>query len=240
MKNWFGTGEPGFSIFSWEHHLCIFVIIVIPLVMYIFRDVLRERNVIKKSLIIGLIFSEAVYHAWAIYNGMWTVKLYLPLQLCSLNVLLSIVLLFTENKKLFAFVYLFGFTGALQAILTPELFEQAWHFRFIQFFFVHGLIIWTAMYYAIIRRLKITWTNFFFSFVMLNVFAGFTFIVNIFLNSNYMFLMSKPDNASLLDYLGPHPVYIFVLELVVLCLSSLVFIPVIENTTKTIKTNHST
>jgi hypothetical integral membrane protein (TIGR02206 family) len=239
MKGWFSEGEPGFTIFSMEHLLCVFLILLVPFVMYIFRSYLRKTALIKQVLFWGLIVSEAFYHIWALYNDMWSVKIYLPLQLCSLNVWLSILLLKTENKKLFAFVYLFGFTGALQAVLTPELWQQAWSFRFIQFFLVHGLIIWTAMYFAIIEKYRITWSHFFFAFMMLNGFAVGTYIINICLKSNYMFLMNKPVNASLLDYLGPYPRYILSLEFVAFVLGLLVFIFIKDHSNKTIKTDRT-
>ena len=49
-------------------------------------------------------------------------------------------------------------------------------------------------------------------------------LVNLAVGSNYMFLMRKPDTASLLDLLGPHPVYIFVEELIALTLFILMYI----------------
>ncbi|MDR7071101.1 TIGR02206 family membrane protein [Fictibacillus barbaricus] len=231
MRNWFGIGQAGFSPYHWDHLLCIFLIVFIPVLMYVFRKALRKSGGAKKVLLSGLFISETSFHVWAIYNDMWIVKMYLPLQLCSLSVLLCILLLLWENKRLFAFVYLFGVSGAFQAILTPELFQPAWHFRYIQFFLVHGFIVWTAMYYAIVRGFKISWSTFISSFILLNMFAGFVYLANLFLNSNYMFLRSKPEQASLIDYLGPYPWYIPVLELVALGLGGIMFLTIKEKKT---------
>lgn len=60
--------------------------------------------------------------------------------------------------------------------------------------------------------------------VFLNVSAFVVGLVNLAVGSNYMFLMRKPDTASPLDLLGPHPVYIFVEELIALTLFILMYI----------------
>ncbi|MCM3717538.1 TIGR02206 family membrane protein [Fictibacillus phosphorivorans] len=228
MEQWFGVGESGFELFGIGHLISLLVIVFIVLIMYFFRTRLKEISFIRIILLICLALSEVSYQCWALYNGIWTVKLYLPLQLCSLNILLCMVLLVTENKKLFAFVYLFGLTGSIQGLLTPELYQEPWHFRFIQYFFAHGLIVWTALYYAIIRSLRIAWRRFFKSFLWLNFFAACVYLINVLLNTNYMFLMSKPRNASIMDFLGPYPWYILGLELIAFFICLLVLIPVLD------------
>jgi hypothetical integral membrane protein (TIGR02206 family) len=240
MGHWFSEGESGFVMFGLEHFLSLIIIIIVVLFMYIFRFRIKKMPTVKYVLVIGLALSEVSYQYWALYNEMWSLKLYLPLQLCSLNILLCIILLLTENKKLFAFIYLFGFTGALQGLVTPELYQQPWHFRFIQYFFAHGLIVWTAMYYAIIKSYRISWGRFVKSFLWLNFYAAGVYIINFLLNTNYMFLMRKPGNASLMDFLGPYPWYILGLELIAVCMCLIVFIPVLERNHNKIKKDHTT
>jgi hypothetical integral membrane protein (TIGR02206 family) len=239
MKNWFSEGESGFVMFGAEHIISLLVIVLIVILMYLFRSRIKEMHSIKYILLLSLALSEVSYQCWALYNEIWTVKLYLPLQLCSLNILLCMILLLTENKKLFAFVYLFGFTGALQGLLTPELYQQPWHFRFIQYFFAHGLIVWTAMYYAIVRSFRITWRRFFKSFLWLNFYAVCVYVINILLNTNYMFLMRKPGNASLMDFLGPYPWYILGLELIAFFMCLIVLIPVLDKPSEPINKDRS-
>lgn len=237
MESWFGPGTTGFRMFGLEHVLILLLIIMMSVTMYVLRSRLSKKRAVKKVMILGLLFSEISYHLWAVSNDMWTVKVFLPLQLCSLNILLSIVLLLTDNRKLFAFVYLFGLTGAIQGLLTPELYQEPWHFRFIQYFIAHAFIVWTALYYGIVKSFKISWAQFFMSFVWLNVYALGVYVLNAAIDANYMFLMEKPANASLMDYLGPHPWYILALELVAMSLCLLVFIPVKEKS-RVIRKDH--
>ncbi|MET3729820.1 putative integral membrane protein (TIGR02206 family) [Fictibacillus halophilus] len=228
MENWFSAGTSGFKMFQWEHVLLLVFIFLVSIIMFGYRNRIRKMHIWKKILITGLVISESTYHIWAIHNNLWDIHIFLPLQLCSFNILLCVLLLITDNRRLFAFVYLFGLTGAIQGLLTPELFQEPWHFRFIQYFLAHALIVWTALYYAIIRSYTISWQLLFQSFFWLNIYALGVYVVDVAIGANYMFLLEKPSNASLMDYMGPYPWYILSLELVALCLCLFVFIPVKE------------
>ncbi|MBH0171558.1 TIGR02206 family membrane protein [Fictibacillus sp. 18YEL24] len=228
MENWFSAGTSGFRMFQWEHVSLLVFIFFVSISMYGYRIRIRKMHVWKKILITGLIVSESTYHIWAIHNDLWDLHIFLPLQLCSFNILLCVLLLLTDNRRLFAFVYLFGLTGAVQGLLTPELFQEPWHFRFIQYFLAHAFIVWTALYYAIIKSYTISWQLLFQSFLWLNVYAVLVYVVDVAIDANYMFLLEKPSSASLMDFLGPYPWYILSLELVAFCLCLLVFIPVKE------------
>lgn len=233
MESWFSAGSSGFRMFQWEHVLLLMLILFVSIGMYRYRIRMRKMQLWKRILITGLVVSESSYHIWAVHNDLWNLHIFLPLQLCSFNILLSVLLLLTDNRRLFAFVYLFGLTGAIQGLLTPELFQEPWHFRFIQYFIAHAFIVWTALYYAIVRSYTISWHLLFQSFLWLNIYAIGVYVVDVTNDANYMFLLEKPTNASLLDYLGPYPWYILSLELVAVCLCLLVFIMVKE------KLNHT-
>jgi hypothetical integral membrane protein (TIGR02206 family) len=141
-----------------------------------------------------------------------------------LTLFLSIAILLTDERRLYPLVYFAGIGGALQAILTPNLGYPFPHFRFFHFFVVHIAIILTALYMTWVRGYRPTWKSIAWTMVFLNVSAFVVGLVNLAVGSNYMFLMRKPDTASLLDLLGPHPVYILVEELIALALFILMYI----------------
>lgn len=66
------------------------------------------------------------------------------------------------------------------------------------------------------------------AFITLNILAGFVFITNQIIGSNYMFLSRKPSNVSIIDFLGPYPWYILSLEVVALTLFILLYLVVIK------------
>jgi uncharacterized membrane protein YwaF len=60
----------------------------------------------------------------------------------------------------------------------------------------------------------------------INVFAVLVGPFDYFYKTNYFYLRSKPPNPSLLDFLGPWPIYIACTEAVALVLFLLLYLPV--------------
>jgi hypothetical integral membrane protein (TIGR02206 family) len=55
-----------------------------------------------------------------------------------------------------------------------------------------------------------TWRSYRFTVVVTIAWAGITFTFNRIAGTNYGFLNGKPGTGSLLDFLGPWPLYVFV------------------------------
>jgi len=103
--------------------------------------------------------------------------------------------------------------GALQALLTPDIGAYNFpHFRFFQVFLSHGLIIVGALHMTIVEGNRPTGASLKRVFLWLNGYMIFVFLINLLVGGNYLFIMHKPETASLLDLFGPWPVYIFAAE----------------------------
>lgn len=167
---------------------------------------------IERLFALSLLVMEILYHVWMIRIDRWSLSDSLPLELCSISLLLAIVLLWTGNKNLYIFVFFAGIGGAIQAMATPVLDVGFPHFRYFHFFYTHIGIIITALYFTWIKGFRPTFSGVIKTMIALNVLLPLLFLVNRLTNGNYMFLRIKPENGSLLDYLGPYPWYILSLE----------------------------
>lgn len=226
--SWFGHQyeEYPFELFSLSHLVMLFLLIAGVLMFYCFRYPLRRRSAFfRYTFFLLFILLEFFYHYWMIKGGYWDTASMLPLQLCSLSLLLCIILLVTMSERLFQIVYFIGITGACMAIFTPELFLGFPHFRYFHFFVTHILIIWTCLYFVFVHGYKPTQKGMLLSFGFLNGSALVAFLVNVWTGGNYMFLSYKPVNGSLLDYLGPYPHYIFALEGMAIFLFYILLVP---------------
>ena len=217
MDEFFGKnfGGNGFELFGAAH------IVVLSLFagLVLFLPYLKSRNNKKLNrrfrIIVAfvLIIDELLYHGWNIYIQEWTLQKMLPLHLCSVFVWLSAIMLLTKSFRIYEFAFFLGIGGALQVMLTPDIGDYNFpHFRFFQVFLSHGLIITSALYMTIVEGLRPTARSLIRVILWFNVYVVFVFIVNLFLGSNYLYIMHKPETASLLDAMGPWPVYIFVAE----------------------------
>ena len=132
----------------------------------------------------------------------------LPLQLCDVAILVAAGALWTRNRLLVEVTYFWGLAGTLQALLTPDLPQSFPSYPYFQYYMVHGGVVASALLLVIGLRLHPRpWS-------VLKV-AGLTLGyvalvggVDAITGSNYMYLRAKPPSPTLLDLLGPWPVYL--------------------------------
>lgn len=220
-------GEP-FMLFSVSHLVALALFVLSVLALYLLRDRLRTSVAEKRvrySLAGLLLFTEAAFQVWHVYTGSWSAAYTLPLQLCSISLLFSIAMLMFKSYRIYEFTYFLGLGGALQAMLTPELFYPFPHFRFFHFFLAHAAIILACLYMTWVAEYRPTIRSYWKALGVLNLLLPIVLLANSVTGGNYMFVSQKPANPSLLDYLGPYPWYILSLEGVAALLFFLLYLP---------------
>jgi len=211
-------GGTSFVMFSAVHLGAVVGLCILIIVLFIMKNKwsIQSTNFLRyeRFFAVTLLTMEILYHVWLFQTGRWNFGNSLPLELCSISLVMTIFLLFTGNKHVYDFVFFAGIGGALQAIATPVLDLSFPHFRYFHFFYTHIGIILTALYFTWVKGYRPTIKGIIKTMVALNILLPIVFVVNIFLDGNYMFLRMKPTNGSLLDFLGPYPWYILSLEVV--------------------------
>lgn len=209
-----------FHLFSVEHLLTIALILIFSVLLFVFRNQIQEKGkerIFRFSLAILLLVSETSYHIWLVYENAWSSKTSLPLQLSDIVVLLAIVMLLTNSYKLFQFMYFAGLGSSIQAIITPDLGQFSFpHFRYIEFFVSHGGVVLACLLMVVTKKYRPTIPSMWVTVLIVNIYAACIYFVNKILKSNYLYIMKKPKNASLLDYLGSWPWYLLSMELVMI------------------------
>jgi len=152
----------------------------------------------------------------------------LPLHACAVIIWLSSYMLVTKNYTIYEMVYFMGLGGAMQAVLTPA--DAAAynfpHFRIMQTFIAHGLLINIAIYMTVVEGFRPTLQSFKRVFIWTNIYMVIIFFVNLAIGSNYLFIAHKPtDIPTLLDMLSPWPWYIFELEAIGFAIFFILYIP---------------
>ncbi|MER2006759.1 MAG: TIGR02206 family membrane protein [Psychrobacillus sp.] len=210
--------EERFIMFSVEHWSAIAAFILFILILFFTRDrwLKSEKGLLRVERLFGLslLGMDIVYHIWLIQTDRWELRNSLPLELCSISLLLTIVLLWTGNRFVYQFVFYAGIGGAIQAMITPVLDMNYPHFRYFHFFYTHAGIILTALYFTWVKGYRPTFKGILTTMLALNILLPFVFWINSLVDGNYMFLQRKPAGGSLLDFLGPYPFYILSLEFV--------------------------
>jgi hypothetical integral membrane protein (TIGR02206 family) len=225
---WFGGNvkEYDFEMFSVSHFVIIALLILGSFFIFIVRDKLEDGKWRRAEVAVGisLIIIEVSYHLWMVVNDMWDVSHGIPLELCSISLILSVLLLLTRNKVIYEILLFTALLGASQAIFTPLLNFDFPHFRFFHFFYTHVMMIWVVFYFTWVHGYRPTIWSVVKLFIFLNVLLPIIMLINKAVNGNYMFLSHKPNSASLLNLLGPYPWYILSMEFLLITLSLIVWL----------------
>ncbi len=160
--------------------------------------------------------AAVIFAGWAgeyvadVVVGTWSVKYTLPLQLTDAVSLSAIIALLTRRQLFVDLVYFLAFSASLQAALTPDLSQTFPSVFYFTYFIYHVGAIVAACFLVFGCRLyprhEAMWRVY-------GITLGFTCVAalgDLITGGNYMYLRSKPIHNSLLNVMGPWPVYIAV------------------------------
>jgi len=220
------TGAP-MALFDTVHLLTLALIALLTLALLPLRSAspLTRRRA-RYAIAIILWLNEIGYHIWHLAWGLWTVQTMIPLQVCSVMVWLGGWGLITKNETMYEFMYFLGIGGALQALLTPDVGIYGFpHYRYFQTFISHGLIITSAVFLTVVEGMRPTWRSIVRVFVGTNLYMLLVYLIDVQIGANYLFLVSKPPTASVLDMLPPWPYYLLYMEAMGVVTFLLLYLP---------------
>ncbi|WP_171054987.1 TIGR02206 family membrane protein [Mycobacterium sp. DBP42] len=156
--------------------------------------------------------TAAIYAAMLVYTFIPpSVERSVPLRLTDLATVVGAYALWSQRHWAFVLTYYWGLVLSTQALISPVLKSPDFpHYEFLAFWSIHLLVVWAAIYLAWGRGMRPNWRDYRFVVVVTAVWAAFTMTFNALAETNYGFLNAKPATASLLDLMGPWPVYVLV------------------------------
>jgi hypothetical integral membrane protein (TIGR02206 family) len=167
-------------------------------------------------LAIVLVIDEVSWWVYLLGGGVPGSKLAqsLPLQLCDVAIFIAAGALWTRNQLLIEVTYFWGIAGTLQALLTPDLPQHFPSYPYWQYYIAHGGVVAAALLLVVGMRLHPRkWAVARVAALTVG-YAAFVFVVDLVTSSDYMYLRAKPSSATLLDVLGPWPVYVLFASLI--------------------------
>jgi hypothetical integral membrane protein (TIGR02206 family) len=224
----FTSSAPKFVLFGPAHLTVLFLTFALP--AFLARLVRRPggetwKRPIAWSFAAVLILNQVALLIWALQPDV-NLKDNLPLHLCDWATFTCAAALVWRHRLSYELTYFWGLAGTLQALLTPDLDEGFPHFGFFAFWIAHAGLIAAVLFATLGLEMRPTLRSLGRAFLWLQIYAVVTAVLNLLLDTNYGYLRHKPPTPSLLDYLGPWPVYIVSLEGMALLLFFLCYLPI--------------
>lgn len=209
--------------------LALFAVGAVSLVMVGRRLTEAQARLLSRGLAVLLLAAFLVALAYKLVDP--AIDTSVPLQLCDLAELAAAYALWSQRHWAFVLTYYWGLVLSSQALITPDIGTAKEgapdfpHHLFVTFFTLHVLVVWAAIYLTWGRGMRPGWRDYRFAVIVTVAWAAFTLAFNAITGTNYGYLNRKPPTASLLDVLGPWPVYLMVEVAIVLVVWALMTWP---------------
>ena len=236
------TEELGFL--SLAHIIPLILIVVVSVAFPLFvRRIGTERARTTGALIITAVFyiDEIIYQIYWYSIGAWPITDALMIHMCGLAVMLTPIMLFTQNEKLrqwmFDILYFWGLGGAVQALLTPYVGLHTFPaFKYFGYFISHGMIVVSVIYMVVVYRMDLTLKSLLRALAATAIGGIVAYGINMLLwlvppyePANYWIMAFPPPTGSVVDifaeWFGPSPRYAIGLALMAIVLFTILWLP---------------
>ncbi len=227
MDSPFFKDNFGFNAFTPEHYWAVFVCFVYGIAYIWYAR--TQKHYIKSNLfnILGFFVSGYVIF-WTfvklLQNNFNPLEDY-PFIICNVMALFLPVFTITKSKLIYEITLFWSIFFTFQAMITPDFYHSFPHYSYFKFWIVHGGVVLALMYATFVFHYRPTFKSIFKSVGGLLVYMGIVAMLNKIIGANYFYLNGKPETASVMDYFGDWPNYIFWGLLLIIPIFIIIYIP---------------
>lgn len=165
-------------------------------------------------------------YAWLLFPPLHDPAKTYPLQLCHLAALAAAAYLVTRRAWLRPLVHFWGIALTTQALVTPSLVEGPALYAFWFFWATHGLIVGTAVYDVAALGYRPDWRGYRIACAGAAAYVAVVLPLDLAFGWNYGFVgPSKPDVRTIVDALGPWPLRLAWIALIVAAAMAALVVP---------------
>ncbi|MEO0339395.1 MAG: TIGR02206 family membrane protein, partial [Bacteroidota bacterium] len=217
--------NESFRTFGRQHFLVLGILILLSIVIPRLAKRWSYSKQVTSLRITAVLISGTVI-IWTIIKlgiGGFNYKTDLPIDICNLLALSLPFVFWKPSLQRFELFVYWVFLGTFVALLTPHLVNGFPNYTFFKYWIVHGGLVLFFVYLSVVFEYVPSRKSIFRSFLGLQVYFIFAVFINLALGSNYVYLLGKPPTVSPLDWFGPWPFYILIVDLIGLIIFVLIW-----------------
>ena len=226
--------EPGLY-FDLYNNLARGVLLLLALCIIFFRkkiaasDSEKSIRIFVTLLVISVEFTGhlAALLDVSLQYFIWCI---IPFELCACALWMSVALCLSSQKNLFEYLYFWGMGAVAALIFINSGGSGPDRIRFYQYFFSHGYIVLTIIYFIAVKGYTVSFWGYVRSIGLLLVVGCLIRLFNMRFAAppfefNYMFTLRPPPISSPLDAFGSGWGYFFMYMLLTIVVLSLTYLP---------------
>lgn len=181
----------GLTLF--ERLLPLLILGILIFLIYKYQEVLKHhKHAQRLPILIGslMLLGEVSFLIWNFLhslNGDVRFITTLPLQLCSYAIWGLAYVMFTKNRTVYNYLFIFSIVSVL-ALLFPNLNHGFNSFRYYQLYFSHSLLILALFYLYKVYDFYPKKKDLIKSFILLQVVIVYSLILNIIFETDFLFI----------------------------------------------------
>ncbi|WP_225734891.1 YwaF family protein [Pseudoclavibacter endophyticus] len=195
-----------------EHAAALAVILVAVVVCTTVAKRASDEARVERVLTLAgwaMLAASTIWMLWQFLPANWTIEQSLPFHFSDAMRFVTAIALITRSGWSVAVLYFWGLTLNMQSVLTPDLnYQQSAALEFAMYWLLHAVPLIAAVTLTWGLAYRPTWRGYGVAFAFTALWAGMAFVVNLMTGANYGYMSGAPAGRSLLDLLGPWPLYI--------------------------------
>ena len=225
--NPFLTPNNNFQAFGFEHGVSalVFISIGFALIRWAQNKNNKKQDQVFVLLSVLLILTNVIWIGLQFLVDDFNYREDLPFHLCNVVGLFTIFLATTKKLWIYEVLLFWTMSAILLALVTPGIVDSFPHYHFMKYWFTHAGVMIFIFYATLVYEMRPTIKSVFKSFFALQIYAIVVYGINSILESNYFYLNAKPPVATLLDNFGDWPHYLIAIEIMLIPLFLLIYLP---------------
>ncbi len=193
LEYYYSENAPYVDVLSLPHLLYLaFCAVTIVLFVRNHKVIRKNRDRVGKVML-GIILFQQIFlmYGWYLLTSTDLLKNALPLEMCRVSSILTILFLITKDKRYMDVIFYFSIF-ALCSLFYPKNVYHFLHVNGLSYMINHLMTVLTPIFGAIAYGWRPSWKAFFRAAAAFSIFLPVVLVVNHFTGGNYFYQVDRP------------------------------------------------